>query len=185
MSLLVRRALPSILLFPALAHAQEDPASTPDELEVLTQRVELLESELAAVEAELLLQQQAAVLREAEALARDLPPLSPAPSSGPSRLNPGLTAFGDVLGTAGLGPDGLTPGSGPWLRSLELDLRASVDPFANAVAVLAVHQEAPLQLELHDEHDHDHDHEDEDEDEEHEEHEEHDEPHVPEGVLAH
>jgi hypothetical protein len=65
-----------------------------------------------------------------------------APSS-PSAFNPALTAFGDVLGTVGVRDAEILPGSGPWIRSLELDLRAAVDPFANAVAILAIEQEPP------------------------------------------
>jgi hypothetical protein len=44
----------------------------------------------------------------------------------------------------GLDDDGVNPASGPWMRSLELDLRAAVDPYATAVAVIALHQDPPL-----------------------------------------
>jgi hypothetical protein len=67
----------------------------------------------------------------------------PAPPASASTFNPSLTAFGDVLATLGVEHGEVLPGSGPWLRSLELDLRASVDPFANAVAVVAIEQEPP------------------------------------------
>ncbi len=60
-----------------------------------------------------------------------------------SAFNPALTAFGDVFGTIGVRDGDVTAGSGPWIRSLELDVRAAVDPFANAVAILAVEQEQP------------------------------------------
>ena len=61
-------------------------------------------------------------------------------------LNPRLTAFGDALLSVGGHGDEIDPASSPWLRSLELDLRADVDPYAKAVAVLAVHQEPPVGL---------------------------------------
>ena len=64
--------------------------------------------------------------------------------SSPSAFNPALTAFGDVLGTVGVRDGAVTDGSAPWIRSLELDVRAAVDPFANAVAILAIEQEPPV-----------------------------------------
>lgn len=76
----------------------------------------------------------------------------PVPAAAPNVFNPRITAFGDFLTTIGIDDEGVMPGSGPWLRSLELDLRADVDPFAKAVAVIALHQEAP-ELEHHEEED--------------------------------
>ncbi|HJN73012.1 MAG TPA: hypothetical protein QGF58_03660 [Myxococcota bacterium] len=71
------------------------------------------------------------------------PPASSAPS--PNAFNPRLTVFGDgLLSLAGDDAD-IDPRSGPWLRSLELDLRADVDPYAKAVAVIAFEQEPPLE----------------------------------------
>ena len=70
------------------------------------------------------------------------PPLPPV--SSPNAFNPRITAFGDaLLSVAGHGAE-VDPASAPWLRSLELDLRADVDPYAKAVAVIALHQEAPV-----------------------------------------
>jgi hypothetical protein len=40
-------------------------------------------------------------------------------------------------------PDGVQPGSTMYLRSMELDISATVDPFAKATAVIAFEQEAP------------------------------------------
>lgn len=103
----------------------------------LEQRIEALEAELKARDA-------ADFQRDAEAMANSSPP---APSSGgaPSMfpLNPALTAFGDVVGQLGVEPDGVMPGSTIYLRSLELDIRTAVDPFAKAAAVIAFEQEAP------------------------------------------
>ncbi len=76
-------------------------------------------------------------------LANAAPP-PPPPATVPSNaFNPRMTAFGDVFATLGLDEHGVMPGSTLWLRSLELDIRADVDPFAKAVAVLALHQEPP------------------------------------------
>ncbi len=86
------------------------------------------------------------LLREAEALAAATPPAPPAPSarSVASTLNPGITAFGDLVGQLGVDAAGqVMPGSTVYLRSLELELRAAVDPFAKADAVIAFEQEAP------------------------------------------
>jgi len=68
------------------------------------------------------------------------PPEAPA---NPNAFNPRLTAFGDVLYTLGVDDQGVMPGSTPWVRSFEMDIRADVDPFAKAVAILAVEQEPP------------------------------------------
>ncbi len=76
---------------------------------------------------------------------------TPTPAAPPNALNPRITAFGDVMTTVGVDADGVMPGSGPWLRSFELDLRADVDPFAKAVAVIALHQEQPELEPSHDE----------------------------------
>lgn len=71
------------------------------------------------------------------------PPPAPSPTASPNAFNPRITAFGDVFGTLGIDDQGVMPGSTPWVRSFELDFRADVDPFAKAVAVLAVEQEPP------------------------------------------
>lgn len=81
-------------------------------------------------------------------LADTTPPPAPPPPTSANAFNPRITAFGDVFATVGLDEHGVMPGSTFWLRSLELDLRADVDPFAKAVAVLAVHREPP-ELEGH------------------------------------
>lgn len=70
------------------------------------------------------------------------PPPTP-PAAAPNVFNPKITAFGDLLTTVGVDGEGVMPGSGPWLRSFELDIQADVDPFAKAVAVVALHQEPP------------------------------------------
>lgn len=76
-------------------------------------------------------------------LAASAAPPPPAPPAAANALNPRLTAFGDAFWSGGFGDFGLLPGSTFWLRSLELDIRADVDPFAKAVAVIAMHQEPP------------------------------------------
>jgi hypothetical protein len=66
------------------------------------------------------------------------------PTAAPNAFNPTITAFGDMLWSVGLDAGDVSPASTPWLRSLELDLRADVDPFAKAVATVAIEQEDPL-----------------------------------------
>ncbi|MEQ1502919.1 MAG: hypothetical protein ABMB14_11850 [Myxococcota bacterium] len=131
---------------PAPAHPPVEPqvAPSPEPVpETAEHRLARIEAELAALKAQLAQAEQDAILREAEALAAGAPPPpQPAPSS-PSAFNPAITAFGDVLTTVGIRDGEVVPGSGPWIRSLELDLRADVDPFAKAVAVFAVEQEPP------------------------------------------
>jgi hypothetical protein len=102
-----------------------------------------LEARIAALEAELRQREADDLVREAEALAAasEPPPTPPAPSLFP--LNPALTAFGDVIGQLGVNDAGVQPGSTMYLRSLELDIRAAVDPFGKAAVVLAFEQEAP------------------------------------------
>ena len=89
---------------------------------------------------------------------------APPPPASPrsiNALNPSITAFGDVLAGGLIEGGELSPSSTAWLRSFEMDVRADVDPFAKAVAVIAIEQEG-LEAFGHDDHDdHDHDHEDE------------------------
>lgn len=118
-----------------------DPPAPPDAAEA---RLSALEAELAALREELAREEQEDLLREAEALAATAPPPPTPPPTSAAAFNPQLTAFGDVLGTVGVEGGEVLPTSGPWVRSLELDLRAAVDPFAKAVAVFAVEQEPPL-----------------------------------------
>jgi hypothetical protein len=58
-------------------------------------------------------------------------------------MNPGITAFGDLVGQLGVDGDGVMPGSTMYLRSAELEFRADVDPFAKADAVISFEQESP------------------------------------------
>lgn len=86
------------------------------------------------------------LMREAEALANA--PAPPPPPQAPAHasfnaMNPGITAFGDMVGQLGYGPAGVLPGSTVYLRSAELEFRADVDPFAKADAVISLEQEAP------------------------------------------
>ena len=86
-----------------------------------------------------------ALLRDAEAAVADTPP---PPPQAPARasfnaFNPGLTAFGDIVGQLGASPDGVASGSTLYVRAVELELRADVDPFAKADAVISFEQEAP------------------------------------------
>lgn len=114
------------------------PPATAAELGALRARIEALEAELQK-------QQQEALMREAEALAgpADAPPPPQSSANPTNAFNPGITAFGDLVGQLGVNPDGVMDGSTVYLRSLELELRADVDPFAKADAVIAWEQEAP------------------------------------------
>ncbi|MEZ4237964.1 MAG: hypothetical protein R3F59_17835 [Myxococcota bacterium] len=118
------------------ASTEEPPPPDPDDLAALRARLDALEAELEQ-------ERQDALLREAEQLAAQAPPPPPTLPSSASAFNPALTAFGDVFGTLGVRDGAVLPGSTFWMRSLELDLRADVDPFAQAVAVFAVEQEPP------------------------------------------
>jgi hypothetical protein len=71
-------------------------------------------------------------------------------------FNPRITAFGDVFWSLGFDDGKINPASTPWLRSLEIDLRADVDPFAKAVATVALEQEDPLAGHAHADEDEDH-----------------------------
>ncbi len=131
---------------PATAPSAPAPTPPPDDSPPdPAARIAALEARLAAIEAQRAAEAEAAFLKEAEALAA--PPGPPPPQAAAraafNAMNPGITAFGDVVGQLGVGPDGVMPGSTMYLRSLELELRADVDPFAKATAVIAFEQEAP------------------------------------------
>lgn len=101
--------------------------------------VSALEARIAALEAALRDREMADLLREADAAA----PVTTASAPSLFPMNPGITAFGDLVGQLGLDPEGVRPGSTMYLRSMELDISATVDPFAKATAVIAFEQEAP------------------------------------------
>ena len=163
----------SLLLWASLAHAEEDAetvsssgaasestettaTNSPQEDDVET-RLRVLEREVLRLEAELVVAQQT-------------PPV-PVQNHPPNGFNPSLTAFGDLHTTAGFHDGEVMTGSGPWLRSLELDVRSAVDPFADAVAVIAIEQGPPIDLGPSDDHE-GHDHEDEGEQDAHAGHDE-------------
>lgn len=125
--------------------AADLPAVPPSTSAASPPLTDALDARLSALEAQLSQMQQEALLREAEALAG---PDTPPPAQGGGRaafnaLNPGITAFGDLVGQVGAVDGALMNGSTMYLRSLELELRAAVDPFATANAVIAFEQEAP------------------------------------------
>jgi hypothetical protein len=140
----------------SLAHAADPPVPAPSPTSAApaptapptpdaNARIAELEARLAAIEAAQAAERDAAFMRDAEALAA---PAGPPPQQASARaswnaMNPGITAFGDLVGQIGVSPDGVMPGSTVYLRSLELQLRADVDPFAKADAVIAFEQEAP------------------------------------------
>ena len=76
------------------------------------------------------------------------PPAPTGPAASANSLNPGISAFGDMLASMAIQRGEIDPDSGPWLRSFEMDIRADVDPYAKAVAVLAVEQEPPTETGL-------------------------------------
>jgi hypothetical protein len=77
-------------------------------------------------------------------LGAEPPVASPPVAAAPNALNPRITAFGDVFYSASMHDGEVNPMSTFWLRSLEFDVRADVDPFAKAVAVLAFEQDDPV-----------------------------------------
>ncbi|MDP2307304.1 MAG: hypothetical protein Q8P18_14860 [Pseudomonadota bacterium] len=134
------------LLAGGLAYAADLPPPTPVTSEVPTEshdELAELKARIAALEAAQAKAEQDAFLRDAESLAGEapLPSESGAPSLFP--MNPGITAFADIVGQVGVHDGAITPGSTMYVRSLELDIRAAVDPFAKAAVVLAFEQEAP------------------------------------------
>lgn len=127
---------------PPSAESPPPPVATPPAVDP---KIAELETRLQSLEAALAAEQQAALLREAEALAAAPAPPEPqgAARAAVNAFNPGITAFGDLVGQLGVDDAGVMPGSTMFLRSLELELRADVDPFAKADAVIAFEQEAP------------------------------------------
>ena len=126
----------------ALAHAEEPPPPPPP---TEAARIAELEARLAALEAARVQAEQDALMRDAEAMAAPEGPPPPQASARASfnAMNPGIIVFGDLVGQVGVDPDGLMPGSTMYVRSLELELRADVDPFAKAAVMIAFEQEPP------------------------------------------
>jgi hypothetical protein len=108
------------------------------------QRIADLEAKLVAVDAQLTAKEQEDLMREAEALATENAPPPPPPPAPRNIMNPSITAFGDLLASAKESGAGVDKNSGPWLRAFELDIRADVDPYAKAVAVVSFEQEDPI-----------------------------------------
>ncbi len=157
------------LLLVGQALAQEPPVvetseSPEEETEVAEESLDPADSRIAQLEARIAeleaAEEQArmeSLLREAEALAAEAPPPPPPAQVQNNAFNPALTVFGDGFWSVGVHDGELLEESGPWIRSLELDLRADVDPYAKAVAVIAFHQESPFGGHGHeDEHGDDH-----------------------------
>lgn len=132
-------------IVPALAQDTPPPPGVQTPTSPDAARIAALEARLAELEAKLTAEEQDALLRDAEAAVAAAPP--PPPQGGGASpwnaLNPGITAFGDIVGQVGLADGAVMPGSTMYLRSLELQLRADVDPYAKADAVIAWEQEAP------------------------------------------
>ena len=137
------------LLAGGLAYAGDPPPPAPPPA---TPAPDPEAARIAELEARILALEEAArkaaedqFLRDAEALAapEGPPPPQAAATASYNAMNPGITAFGDLVGQVGVDKDGLMSGSTMYLRSLELEFRADVDPFAKADAVIAFEQEAP------------------------------------------
>lgn len=144
-------------LIGSAAHAQDPKDNDHEErLERLEQELEELRKERGGdlgAEDDL-----DALLEDAEAEAGE--DTGPSEDSYVQRMlnvfNPQITVFGDFLGRAAVGPDPLTeeptdPDSAQLdnrfnLREVELDFRASVDPFADAVVIVAYETEEPGDL---------------------------------------
>jgi hypothetical protein len=149
----------AVLAVVATAMAQDGagsppPPAPPSGDPALEHRLDVLESEVDSLKQQLKAKEQDDLMREAEALAAEAPPPPPPSTSPRNAMNPQMTAFGDVITSVAVGKDGaIDPNSGPWLRSLEFDVRADVDPYAKAVAVFSLEQEDPIAAGTRDEFD--------------------------------
>jgi hypothetical protein len=140
--------IPVLVAAALAADPPPDPSPTTETETPEDPRIDALDAELNALRERLDQMELDAFLREAEALAAQAPQTPPPLPSSPSAYNPAITAFGDVLTSVGVQNGAVMAESGPWIRRLELDIRAAVDPYAQAVAVLAVEQESPVGLAL-------------------------------------
>lgn len=118
------------LATPAFAQPAEPakpakPASIEEQLEDLKAETEDLRSELADLKAQQAAQKPPALL---------------------NALNPQITAFLNgalrIDDTRIITPEGVAIDDRPFLRTAEVDFRAAVDPYADAVAILAIENEA-------------------------------------------
>jgi hypothetical protein len=114
------------------------------ELTELKKRVEALEQTLAARDQRVkeLKEELDVVKMETEAAAK---PQEQRPTP-PNLLNPAITVFGNMAGRIDsksvVTPDGDEVDDHMFLRSAELDFRAAVDPYADAVGIFVFEQEA-------------------------------------------
>ncbi|MDP6407895.1 MAG: hypothetical protein QGI46_00815 [Planctomycetota bacterium] len=120
------------------------------EIEALRRRLEADGGELALELEDLRL--------EVELLTEDLDAAGPGPppaaANAASAFNPRITVFADALGRIDSRPVVLSEDDEEeriddsfHLRGVEIDLRAAVDPYADAVVILAAESEAPGELE--------------------------------------
>lgn len=119
--------------------APEDRSQEQDGKDALEDRVRALEAEVARLK----------LRQEGEEDGPPAPP--PAPAPAPNVFNPTITAFGNGVGRWDDRPV-LTEGGGRvdrrfWLREVEMDLRAAVDPFADALAIVSLEAESPAAYE--------------------------------------
>ncbi len=144
------RRLNSILIawlgisVPTLAHAEPEPEpapapAPPTPTPTLDEKVKALELELEDVKDESVdLKSEVADLKARQAASK--PPISP------SALNPQITAFLNsamrIDDKRVLTPNGVPIDDRPFARTAEFDFRAAVDPYADAVAILSLEDEA-------------------------------------------
>ncbi|MEO8705183.1 MAG: hypothetical protein ABI867_34375 [Kofleriaceae bacterium] len=121
------------------ARAQPAPDPTPSPEPSLEQRIKALAVDLEDVKGE----NEDLKSEVADLKARVLAPRPPTP---PSALNPQITAFLNGAGRYDdrpvLSPGGTRVDDRPFLRTMEVEFRSAVDPYADAVAILAIEDEA-------------------------------------------
>jgi hypothetical protein len=135
---------------PARAGATDDPAA-------LRRRIEALERELAEERERFARERQAqderlrALESRLEELSERAVSAAPPPPTFPGILNPALSVIANVLFSGSdrktFSPEGERTDNRANLRETEIDLRAAVDPFADAVTILAVESQRPGEFE--------------------------------------
>ncbi len=124
---------------PEPAPADADTPAEADKPPTVEERLKALELDLEDVRGENEdLRSEVADLRQQQAASR--------PPPSPSALNPAITAFLNgamrIDDSAVYTPEGVRIDHRPFLRSADFDFRAAVDPYADAVAIVTLEDEA-------------------------------------------
>ncbi|HEY0190480.1 MAG TPA: hypothetical protein VGC42_05115 [Kofleriaceae bacterium] len=124
---------------PALAQPADKPTTPPDPLAALDAKIKALQADLEDVKGNNEdLKSELADLKAQQAASK--------PPSSLNALNPQITAFINgamrVDDKRVLTPSGTAIDDRPFLRTAEFDFRAAVDPYADAVAILSLEDQA-------------------------------------------